>query len=51
MLLVVLTAIGVGSSTVIGALIGFMFKSPSHRFNDGIMGFAAGIMLAASFFG
>ena len=49
--LVLLTAIGVGGATVIGALIGFIFKNVSHRFSDIILSFAAGIMLAASVFG
>ena len=49
--LVLLTALGVGGATVIGALIGFIFKNVSHRFSDIILSFAAGIMLAASIFG
>lgn len=51
MLVVVITAIGVGGATVAGALIGFAFKSIPHKFNDVIMGFAAGIMLAAAIVG
>ena len=46
--LVLLTALGVGGATVIGALIGFLFKNPSHKFNDMILSFAAGVMLAAA---
>ena len=30
--LVLLTALGVGGATVIGALIGFAFKNISHKF-------------------
>lgn len=45
---VLLTALGVGGATVIGALIGFLFKSPSHKFNDIILSFAAGVMLSAA---
>lgn len=51
MKLALITAIGVGGSTIIGALIGFLFKKVPHKFNDGILGFAAGIMMSASIFG
>lgn len=51
MKLVLLTALGVGSATVFGALIGFLFKKISHKFSDIILSFAAGIMLAAALFG
>ncbi len=51
MKLVLLTALGVGGATVIGALIGFLFKKQSHRFSDIILSFAAGVMLAAAVFG
>lgn len=49
--LVMLTALGVGGATVIGALIGFLFKSMSHKFSDLIISFAAGVMLAAAVLG
>jgi ZIP family zinc transporter len=48
---VILTALGVGGATVIGALLGFLFKKPSHKANDLILSFAAGVMLAASVIG
>ncbi len=51
MQLVLLTALGVGGATVIGALLGFMFKKTSHKFNDIVLSFAAGVMLAAAVFG
>lgn len=51
MKLVLLTALGVGGATIIGALIGFIFKKASHKFNDIILSFAAGVMLAASVIG
>ena len=51
MTMVLLTALGVGSATVIGALIGFAFKHLSHRFSDLILSFAAGVMLCAAVFG
>ena len=49
--LVLLTALGVGGATVIGALIGFIFKKISHKFSDIILSFAAGVMLAAAVLG
>lgn len=49
--LVLLTAVGVGGATVIGALIGFAFKNISHKFSDIILSFAAGVMLAAAVLG
>ena len=51
MQLVLLTALGVGGATVIGALLGFLFKKPSHKWNDIILSFAAGVMLAAAVMG
>ncbi len=49
--LVLLTAIGVGGATVIGAVIGFVFKKISHTFSDIVLAFAAGVMLAAAVLG
>lgn len=49
--IVLLTALGVGGATVIGAAIGFIFKNISHRFSDIVLSFAAGVMLAAAVFG
>mgnify|MGYP003429656823 CR=1 FL=1 len=49
--MVILTALGVGGATVIGAVIGFMFKGLSHKFSDIILSFAAGVMLAAAVLG
>ncbi len=49
--MVLLTALGVGGATVIGALIGFCFKKISHKFSDIILSFAAGVMLAAAVLG
>ncbi len=51
MLPVLLTAAGVGGATVIGAVIGFIFKKFSHRFSDIVLSFAAGVMLAAAVLG
>ncbi|MBQ6823839.1 MAG: ZIP family metal transporter, partial [Clostridia bacterium] len=44
-------ALGVGGATVIGAVIGFVFKKFSHRFSDIVLAFAAGVMLAAAVLG
>lgn len=49
--MVLLTALGVGGATVIGSVIGFMFKKISHRFSDIVLSFAAGVMLAAAVLG
>ena len=49
--LVLLTALGVGGATVIGAVIGFIFKNISHKFSDVVLSFAAGVMLAAAVLG
>ena len=51
MKLVLLTALGVGGATVIGALIGFIFKKQSHKFSDIVLSFAAGVMLSAAVLG
>lgn len=49
--LVLLTALGVGGATVIGAVIGFLFRKISHRFSDIVLSFAAGVMLSAAVLG
>ncbi|MBQ7325820.1 MAG: ZIP family metal transporter [Clostridia bacterium] len=49
--LVWITALGVGGATIIGSLIGFLFKNISHRFSDIVLSFAAGVMLAAAVLG
>lgn len=51
MKIVLLTALGVGAATVIGALLGFIFKNISHKFSDIVLSLAAGIMLAAAIVG
>ncbi len=51
MKLVFLTALGVGGATIVGAVIGFLFKKISHRFSDIVLSFAAGVMLAAAVLG
>jgi len=49
--LVLLTALGVGGATVIGAVIGFLFKKITHTFSDIVLSFAAGVMLSAAVIG
>ena len=51
MIIVLLTALGVGGATLIGAIIGFSFKNISHKFCDIILSFAAGVMLCAAVMG
>ena len=51
MQIVLLTALGVGFSTILGSIIGFLFKNISHKFSDIVLSFAAGVMLAAAVVG
>lgn len=51
MQIVILTAVGVGGASVIGAIVGFIFKKISHKFSDIVLSFAAGVMLAAAVLG
>ena len=46
--MVLLTALGVGGATIVGAVIGFFVRDLNHKTNDLILSFAAGIMLAAA---
>ena len=48
---VLLTAIGIGTATVFGSILGFIFKNISHKFSDVVLSFAAGVMLSASILG
>ncbi len=49
--LVLLTSLGVGGATILGALIGFIFKKTSQKFSDIVLSFASGVMLAAAVLG
>lgn len=49
--IVILTAIGVGAATVLGAGIGFAFKDSSRRFLDIIFYISSVIMLFSAMFG
>ena len=46
-----ISAAGLSLATVIGALLGFAIKELPHKWNDAVLGFCAGIMLAASTLG
>lgn len=46
-----LASLIVGSATIVGALPVFFMKKVSDKFLDTSMGFAAGVMLSATFFG
>ncbi len=48
---VLISAAGLCGATVLGSLIGFAIKKVSHKWNDIILGFCAGIMLAAAVVG
>ena len=51
MTIVLITALGVGGATLIGALLGFIFKKATHKFSDIVLSFASGVMLAAAVMG
>ena len=51
MKLALISAFGVGGATIAGVIIGFLFRKVPHKFNDAILGFAAGIMLSAAILG
>ncbi|MBR6754901.1 MAG: ZIP family metal transporter [Clostridia bacterium] len=49
--IVFLTALGVGGASIVGAILGFIFKKTTHKFSDIVLSFAAGVMLAAAVIG
>jgi len=51
MQLVLLTALGVGGATIVGALLGFSLHKIPEKWNNAVLSFAAGIMLAAAVIG
>ena len=51
MILVTLTALGVGLATVLGAILGLILKNFTQKFSKIFLAFAGGIMLSASIFG
>lgn len=46
-----ISAAGLCGATLIGSLIGFCIKELPHKWNDTILGYCAGVMLAASTLG
>lgn len=46
-----ISAIGLCGASVLGSLIGLLFRRISHKWHDTIMGYCAGVMLAASVVG
>ncbi len=46
-----LSAAGLALSTILGSLLGFTIKTLPHKWNDAVLGFCAGVMLAASTLG
>ncbi len=49
--LVWISALGLCGATIIGSLLGFLIKELPHKWNDTILGYCAGVMLAASTIG
>ena len=43
-----ISAAGLCGTTVVGALLGLIIRDLPHKWNDIILGYCAGIMLAAS---
>ena len=43
-----ISAAGLCGSTLLGSAIGFFIKGMSHKWQDSVMGYCAGVMLAAS---
>ena len=43
-----ISAAGLALATVIGSLLGFFIKELPHKWNDAVLGFCAGVMLAVS---
>lgn len=46
-----ISALGLCGATIIGAFLGFLVKELPHKWNDTLLGYCAGIMLAASTLG
>ncbi len=51
MKILILTALGVGGATVLGSVLGFVFKDAAKKYAAVAVGLAAGVMLAASVLG
>ena len=46
-----ISAAGLCGATIVGSVLGFLFKELPHKWNDTVLGYCAGIMLAASTLG
>lgn len=46
-----ISAAGLCGATILGSLLGFLIKELPHKWNDTVLGYCAGIMLAASTLG
>ena len=46
-----ISAAGLLGSTIIGSVLGFFIKELPHKWNDMVLGYCAGIMLAAATLG
>ena len=46
-----ISAAGLCGATIIGSILGFLIKELPHKWNDTVLGYCAGIMLAASTLG
>lgn len=46
-----ISAAGLCGATLVGSAVGFFFKELPHKWNDAVLGYCAGIMLAASTLG
>lgn len=51
MIQVWISAAGLALATVIGSLLGFVIKALPHKWNDAVLGYCAGVMLAVSTIG
>ena len=45
------SAVGLCGASIIGSAIGFFIKELPHKWNDTLLGYCAGLMLAASTLG
>ncbi len=51
MILVALTALGIGGATMVGAVLGYLFQTSARRLCAPLTAFSAGVMLAAAMTG
>lgn len=51
MSIVWISALGLCGATLLGTLLGFLIKEMPHKYNDTVLGYCAGVMLAAATLG